>query len=217
MQFDDRVDAGRQLAAELAEVVDDPNVLVIGIPRGGVVTGYEVALKLNAMFDVALSRKLGAPGNEELAIGAIAENGTRVLDESLIAHLRVSRAYIERETSKQQREIERRATMYRGKYKPADVHNRTIVVVDDGIATGSTMIVTLRALRRQGAQQMIAAAPVIAAESLDRLNSVSKRVVSVHVSKYFASVGSFYQYFDPVSDLEVRELLADVIETRDLG
>ena len=214
MRFVDRVDAGRQLAAKLIDLRGESDLVALGIPRGGVVVGYEIALALGAPFDVALSRKLGAPDNEELAIGALAENGSRILDEALIRHLRVPPEYIDRETEQQQREIVRRATLYRGERKPIEVRERLVVVIDDGVATGSTMIVTLRALREKGARTLIAAAPVAAAEAMSRLRWMADRVVAVHAPDFFASVGSFYDHFEQVSDAEVRELLADLAATR---
>ena len=187
MRFVDRVDAGRQLADKLVELRGTPNVVVLGIPRGGVVVAYEVALRLGAPFDVALSRKLGAPDNEELAIGALAENGSRILDESIISHLRVPSDYIERVTAQQLGEIARRGAVYRGSRKALDTCGKVVVVVDDGVATGATMLVTLHALREHGAQSLIAAAPVM-----------SRRVNGDNT----------------IGDLEVRELLADLAETR---
>ena len=213
MRFIDRVDAGRQLAAQLVDLRDAPDVVVLGIPRGGVVVAYEIALALRAPLDVVLSRKLGAPHNEELAIGALAENGSRVLDDELIAQLRVSRAYIDQVTQVQRREIERRSVLYRGGRPPADVRDRVAVVVDDGVATGATMLVTLQALRESGARRLIACAPVIAAESLFRIRTVADRVECVAAPEFFASVGGFYSAFDQVSDGEVRVLLNDIAQT----
>ena len=210
MRFVDRVDAGRQLAAKLVDLRDAPDVLVLGIPRGGVVVAYEIALALHAPLDVALSRKLGAPHNEELAIGALAENGSRVLDDELIAHLRISQEYVDRITQLQQREIERRSALYRGARQPVDVRDRVAVVVDDGVATGATMLVTLRALRESGARRLIACAPVIAAESLFRIRAAADRVECVAAPEFFASVGGFYSAFEQVNDGEVRALLDDV-------
>lgn len=214
MRFEDRVDAGRQLAEAVAGLVNDTNTLVLGIPRGGVVTGYEVALKLNADFDVMLARKIGAPGNPELAIGAAAEDGLRQINDALVEELQVSADYIDREVQSILHDLERRAILYRGKYIPADARRNTVVIVDDGIATGSTMLVSISSLRRRGARRIVVAAPVISADILRRLKHAADDVASVHVSNYFSSVGSFYENFDQVSDLEVRELLADVIETR---
>ena len=214
MRFADRVDAGRQLAAKLIDLRGEPGLVVLGIPRGGVVVGYEVALALGAPFDVALSRKIGAPENEELAIGALAEDGSRILDEFLIAQLHVAPDYVDRATEQQQREIERRAPLYRGSRPPLVARGRVAVVVDDGVATGATMMVTLQALRAQGARTLIAAAPVIAAETVNRLRGVADRIVYVDVPLFFASVGGFYDHFEQVTDAEVRELLADLAETR---
>jgi len=214
MRFSDRVDAGRQLVAKLVDLRGTPDLVVLGIPRGGVVVGYEIALALNAPFDVALSHKLGAPDNDELAIGALAENGSTILDESIISHLRVTQEYIDQVTEQQRREIARRGPLYRGARKAIETRDRPVVVVDDGVATGATMIVTLQALRKHGARTLIAAAPIIAAESLDRLLAIANRVAYVYAPHFFASVGGFYDRFNQVSDGEVRELLADLAETR---
>lgn len=216
MRFADRVDAGRQLAAKLGDLRGTPALVVLGIPRGGAVIAYEVALALNAPFDVALSRKLGAPDNEELAIGAVAENGSRLLDTDIIAHLRIPRDYIEQITQQQQREIARRGQVYRGRHKPLDTHGKSVIIVDDGVATGATMLVTLQALRQQGAHTLIAAAPVISTEALERISELADRVAYVQAPRFFASVGGFYDRFDQVSDAEVRELLADLAEARPL-
>jgi putative phosphoribosyl transferase len=214
MRFVDRVDAGRQVAVKLKDLRGMPDLIVLGIPRGGVVIGYEIALALNAPFDVSLSRKLGAPDNAELAIGALAENGIRLLDHAIIAHLRVPREYVEQETERQQQEIARRGQIYRGKHKALETRAHAVVVADDGVATGATMMVTLQALRENGVSVLIAAAPVIAGESLKRLASLADRVVCTHAPHFFASVSGFYQHFEPVSDTEVRELVADLAEMR---
>jgi putative phosphoribosyl transferase len=210
MRFINRVDAARQLAAKLIDLRGDPSVVVLGIPRGGVVVAYEIALALKSPLDVVLSRKLGAPNNLELAIGAVAENGSRILDDLLIAHLRVPPEYIERVTERQRLEIERRSASYRGQRKPMDVRERTAVVVDDGVATGATMIVSLRALRESGAKKLIAAVPVIAPESLSPVQKLADRVEYVAAPGLFVSVGSFYDEFNQVEDEEVRELLSKV-------
>jgi len=214
MIFADRVDAGQCLAEKLSDLRGEPNLLVLAIPRGGVVVAYAVARALDAPLDVALSRKLGAPQNEELAIGALAENGCRVLDDELIRHLRVSKDYIDRVTEQERQEIERRGALYRGSRAPIDVRDRTVIVVDDGVATGATMMVTLQALLEAGARKLIAAAPVIAGESVARLERIADRVVCVEAPRFFASVGGHYERFEQVKDVEVRELVADLAATR---
>src|SRR3990172_32531 len=214
MRFVDRVDAGRQLVDKLSSLKGESGLLVLGIPRGGVVVAYEVALALGAPLDVALSRKLGAPQNEELAIGALAEEGSGILEEVLIQHLRVPPDYIERVTQQEMKEIERRAAMYRGRRPPVDVRGRSVVVVDDGVATGATMIVTLEALRDQGVRKLIAAAPVMSGEAIGRLRWIADEIVTLHVPSIFLAVGGYYQNFDQVSDAEVRELLADLAGTQ---
>ena len=202
MRFVDRVDAGRQLADKLGRLKGESDLLVLGIPRGGVVVAYEVALAL------------GAPQNEELAIGALAENGSRILDDALIQHLRVPADYVERITQMEMREIERRAALYRGRRLASDVRGRTLVIVDDGAATGATMIVTLEALRGQGARKLIAAAPVMSGEAIVRLRWIADEIVNLHAPSLFLAVGGYYHNFDQVSDAEVRELLADLAGTQ---
>jgi len=214
MRFSDRVDAGRQLAAKLSNLRGTPNLVVLGIPRGGVVVAYAVALELHAPLDVTLTRKLGAPDNEELAIGAMAEDGSRVLDERLIAELHVSRDHLDRVTETARREIERRAALYRGRRAAIDVREKVALVVDDGIATGATMFATLQMLRGRQVVSLIAAAPVVSSEARQRLRVRADRAVYVAAPALFHSVGSFYEQFNPVSDSEVRELLADVAEAR---
>jgi len=214
MRFVDRVDAGQQLAARLADLRGTPNLLVLGIPRGGVVVAYAVALALHAALDVALSRKLGAPHNEELAIGALAEDGSRTLDERLIDYLGVPRNYIDRVTQQAQHELERRAALYRGQRRPLAVRDRVALVVDDGVATGATICAALQSLRTQKAKSLIAAAPVMAGESIPRLEQLADRIVHVLAPGFFDSVGGFYENFNQVSDSEVRELLADLAEAR---
>jgi putative phosphoribosyl transferase len=157
--FVDRVDAGRRLASALKDLVEK-DAIVLAIPRGGVVVGYEVANALDLPLDIIVPRKIGAPGSPELAIGAMTEDGTVLLDEQIMERLRVSEAYIQQESEAQKREIQRRLELYRGDAPYPTLENRSVIIVDDGIATGSTMKAALASVRNRGAKTVIVAIPV---------------------------------------------------------
>jgi putative phosphoribosyl transferase len=209
MLFKDRSDAGKQLAARLAFLKDQPDVIVLGIPRGGVVVAAEIARALPAPLDVFLAHKLGAPFNPELAIGAITSTGQVWLDDALIAELRLSEKEIARETEHQRKEIARRLGLFRRapRVAPLDLKNKTVVIVDDGIATGATMLAALRALRQQKPARLILAIPVGPPETIQRLAGECDQVVVLNTPEPFWAVGRFYQHFGQTSDEEVIELL----------
>ncbi len=207
MYFRDRHEAGQCLAQALTDWRAIPRVLVLGIPRGGVVVAYPVARALNAELDVCLTHKLGAPGNPELAIGAVAEDGTLVLDDYLIKAMAVSDGYIAAEAEHQRRELARRASVYRGDRAPATLTDRPVVVIDDGVATGATMVASLQALAAQHPATLVAAVPVAPQEAIERLRTAAHRVECLYVPELFWSVGSFYDHFGQVSDEEVIALL----------
>jgi putative phosphoribosyl transferase len=204
--FRDRVDAGERLGAALADVVDRP-ATVLGIARGGVIVAAEVARALGADLDVVIPRKLGAPGNPELGIGAVAP-GVRVVDQRAVRMLGVSQEYIDEEVAAQQAEIERRLVAYRGNRPPPDLTGRTTVVVDDGVATGVTAIAALRWARREGAAPSVFAAPVGPGGVRARLESDCDRCVIVETPSDMRAVGQWYELFDQTSDEEVRAALA---------
>jgi putative phosphoribosyl transferase len=208
--FYDRQDAGRQLAVQLAFLKNEQDVIVLGIPRGGVVVAAEVARALNVPLDVFLAHKLGAPANPELAIGAITSSGEICMDDALVHELRISHKQIEREAEYQRREIERRTRVYRQDRLPLDVKNKTVVLIDDGIATGSTVLASLRSLRRQNPARLILAIPVGPTDTMDRLSSECDQVVVLSTPEPFYAVGRFYERFGQTSDEEVVELLANL-------
>lgn len=210
MLFKDRTDAGKQLATRLQFLQDQPNVIVLGIPRGGVVVAAEIARALHAPLDVFIAHKLGAPFNPELAIGAITSTGEVVLDETLIVELRLSHKEIEREIEYQRQEIARRLTVYRKHRPPLDVQNKTVVITDDGVATGSTMLAALRALRQSQPARLILAIPVGPPETIQRLGQECDQVVVLATPEPFWAVGRFYLHFGQTSDEEVIELLAEL-------
>ena len=206
MIFADRLDAGRRLGEALRDRVVG-RVVVLAIPRGGVVVGEAVARALGAPLDVVVPRKVGAPGNPELGIGAIAP-GVRVLDQRSIERLRVSHEYLEREIGEQERELERRERMYRAARPPTDLSGVTAVVVDDGIATGGTAVAALRWARLAGAAIVILAVPVAPAATLGTMRGEADAVVVLATPEPFLAVGEWYGAFEQTTDDEVVEALA---------
>lgn len=206
MIFRDRREAGWQLAVSLA-AYRDRKPFVLAIPRGGVVVGYEVAAGLAAPLDVIIPRKLRAPFNPELAIGAVAHDGSVYLDSPLISSLRVSEQYLQDEVAEQVEEIHRRMRLYRGDRSPPELVGTSAIVVDDGIATGSTMIVALRAVRAMGPARVVAAIPVAPPEGVPRLREEADDVICLATPPMFYAVGQFYEDFGQTTDEEVIVLL----------
>ena len=211
-RFRDRGQAGRTLAESLSWLAGRDDLLVLGLPRGGVPVAYEVARALDAPLDVFVVRKLGLPGHEELAMGAIASGGVRVLNEPLIRELGVRDDELERVTAAETEELERRERAYRGDRAPVDVTARTVVLVDDGLATGATMRAAALAVREEGAASVVVAVPVAAAQTCDEFREVVDHVVCALTPEPFYAVGLWYEDFSPTSDEEVRELLARAAE-----
>jgi putative phosphoribosyl transferase len=207
MIFSDREEAGRKLGEALGP---RSGALILGIPRGGVVVAREVSEITEGELDVIVPRKLGAPMNPELGIGAVAADGTTVLDERLVDALGVSEQYIAKEVARQVEEIQRRLAMYRRGRPPLDVRGRDCVVVDDGVATGGTAEVALRSCRSQGAAKVTLAVPVAPEESLPRLRAACDEIVCLDTPSPFAAVGQWYVSFPQVSDEEVLDALGVV-------
>ena len=207
MLFCDRVDAGRQLAGSLKQYANNADVIVLGLPRGGVVTAAVVAKALNLPLDIIVPRKIGAPMNEELAIGAMAEDGEVMLDEKLVRVLGVREEYIDKAVFKERAEAERRLRVYRGLHPPLTLQNKTAIIVDDGIATGATMRAAIASAKAKGAKRVIVAAPVIAPDTLLKLQREADEVIYLDAPAYFAAVGQFYEKFEQTTDEEVIGLL----------
>ncbi|HDN80759.1 MAG TPA: phosphoribosyltransferase [Chloroflexi bacterium] len=210
MYFRDRYEAGKLLAKELVDLKGKEDTLVLGIPRGGVVVAYEVAKALGLPLDVFIARKIGAPGNPELAIGAIASDGTLVLDEHTIRVLGIPDEYVKKEAERQKREIQRRMKMYRGGREGYGITGKTVILVDDGVATGATTIAALRAIRANKPSQTILAVPVAPPEAIAKLKQEADRVVCLHTPSPFWAVGAFYLNFEQTSDEEVKRLLREL-------
>jgi len=205
--FENRTDAGRALAAKVKAKVRDRDVLVLALPRGGVPVAFEVARALQAPLDVFLVRKLGMPGEEELAIGAIASGGVRVLNRDLIRYLRVPDAVIEEVTARERLELERRERSYREGRPPLVVTGRTVVLVDDGLATGASMLAAARALREQHAGEIIIAVPVAARQTCNEFRKEVDEIICAATPDPFNAVGIWYEDFSQTTDEEVRALL----------
>ncbi len=205
--FLDRYDAGRRLAAALFRYADQPDLLILALPRGGVPVAYEVARALQASLDVFLVRKLGFPGHEELAMGAIATGGVRILNQQLIQMYGVPAELIERVTAAEQGEMERRERLYRDGRGPPDVWGRPVVLIDDGLATGSTMRAAVEALREEGARKIVVAVPVAPLETCESLREEVDDIVCGMTPEPFRAVGKWYANFSETTDDEVRELL----------
>jgi predicted phosphoribosyltransferase len=205
--FEDRVHAGRELARLLGRYAGRDDVLVLALPRGGVPVGFEIARALGAPLDVFVVRKLGTPGQEELALGAIASGGMRVLNAEIVASLGLPPSAIDRIAAREQVELARRERTYRGDRPLPPVGGRTVIVVDDGLATGATMRAAVAALRQMGCGRIVVAVPVGAAESVAALREVADEVVCAATPAPFYGVGMWYGEFAQTSDDEVRALL----------
>jgi putative phosphoribosyl transferase len=205
--FQDRHDAGRRLALELHAYANRPDVIVLALPRGGVPVGFEVATALDAPLDVFVVRKLGLPWEEEVAMGAIASGGVRVLDSDLIRAARVSEAEVERVTAIERTELARRERQYRGERPFPDLSGKTVILVDDGLATGSTMRAGVAALRQEGPSRVVVAVPVAAPATCNALRDLADEIVCAMTPEPFRAVGYWYHDFSQTSDEEVQELL----------
>jgi predicted phosphoribosyltransferase len=207
MMFRDRYDAGEALAERLREFAGRPGVVVLALPRGGVPVGYVVARQLGLPLDVFVVRKLGTPGQPELAMGAIASGGIRVLNADVVESLGIPEWAIEQVTRQEQEEMERREHQYRGDRPPLDVGGKTVILVDDGLATGSTMRAAAAALRQAGAARILVAVPVASRATCDQLREEGNEVVCATTPEPFFAVGQWYKDFAQTTDEEVRELL----------
>jgi predicted phosphoribosyltransferase len=207
MRFRDRQHAGRVLADRLQQYAGREDVLVLGLPRGGVPVAFEVARDLDVELDVFVVRKLGVPGHEELAMGAIASGGVRVLNDEVVRKLEIEEASIALAAATESAELERREHAYRGERGPVEVGGRTVILVDDGLATGATMHAAALAVRGQNPARIVVAVPVAAERTCDEFRSEVDETVCVLTPDSFMAVGLWYDDFAPTSDDEVRELL----------
>jgi predicted phosphoribosyltransferase len=208
MIYRNRIEAGKRLATQLMNYADRSDVLVLALPRGGVPVAFEVALSLRAPLDIFLVRKLGVPGQEELAMGAIATGGVRVINEDVVDYLRIPGEVIDAVVADEIRELERRGRAYRGDRPAPDVRGKTVILVDDGLATGSTMKAAAAALRQQQPARIVVAVPVSAPQTCDEYRMGVDEIICAVTPEPFQAVGLWYEDFSQTTDEEVRELLA---------
>ncbi|SFM73683.1 putative phosphoribosyl transferase [Marinobacter pelagius] len=203
----DRITAGRALAKAMANYRDRQDLLVLALPRGGVPVAYELAEALHAPLDLMLVRKLGSPGQQELAMGAIASGGVRVLNEELVSYLHVSEETLEKVAVREQKELERRERAYRGDRPWPEILGKCVILVDDGVATGATMRVAIKALRKQNPKEVVVAVPVAPPDTIEVLRREADDVVCLAMPEPFTAIGLWYVNFSQVSDEEVTEQL----------
>jgi len=207
MLFKDRSDAALKLASKLMHYKDRADVIVLALPRGGVVTGHEISKVLNCPLDIIIIRKIGFPGQPELAIGAVAETGAVAFNEDIISAYSVPKDYIYSEIKKQQEEIERRKFLYRGGNEAPSLEGKVIILVDDGVATGATFKAAINALKTEKIKRLVAAVPVAAPDSAESIKAMVAEWVCLETPYFFTAVGSFYKDFSQVTDEEVVKLL----------
>ncbi len=200
--FRDRLEAGELLAGQL-ELYADSNPLWLAVPRGGVEVAFPIWKRWGGELDLLITRKIGAPGQPELAVGAVSSDGAVILNHRLVATLQISQAYLHRAVEETRQEINRRLDLYRGDRLPPTVEGRVTVLVDDGVATGFTLLSALQGLRQRQPRQLVLALPVGPPEALERLKPLADHLVCLSTPSYFTAVGQFYRYFDQVRDDQV--------------
>lgn len=207
MIFKDREDAGLKLAKVLQQYAHRPNTIIIALPRGGVVVGFEVARALDLPLDIICPRKIGAPFNPELAIGAVTETGEGIYNQELIQELGISQVYLQKEVEKEKKAAQWRLEHYRKGLSPRNLKDKNVIIIDDGLATGSTMLAAIQSVRMEKAKEIIVAVPVAPPQTLNRLRKEVSQAVCLVVPTAFYSVGEFYDFFNQITDDEVINLL----------
>jgi len=207
MNFKNRQDAGQKLAQKLKGFKGQKSALLLALPRGGVVVAFEIAKELNLPLDLVVPRKIGAPFNEEYAIGAITESGEGIFDQEAIASLNVTKDYLDKEVATEKKEAQRRLKTYRQNQPPLNLKNKTVIIVDDGIATGLTMRAAIKSAKEKKAKKIIVAVPVTARDSLKTIEKEADKVICLDAPLFFGAVGAFYENFDQTEDQEVINLM----------
>jgi len=216
--FTDREDAGRQLAHALRNYSNRDDVIVLGLPRGGLPVAFEVALALHAPLDVFVVRKLGVPGHEEMAAGAIATGGVRVLNRDVVTSLNIDQSSLDRVEESERHELQRRESLYRDNRPMPDLSGKVVILVDDGLATGATMRAAVKALKQHYPAKIVVAVPTASRESCDEFHAMDEvdDVICLLTPREFRAVGMWYHRFDQTSDDEVRQLLREAREREDI-
>jgi putative phosphoribosyl transferase len=212
MLYKDRREAGAKVASRLMHYKDRADVIVLALPRGGVVNGHEIAKRLNVPLDIIIIRKIGFPGQPELAIGAVSETGAVALNEELISSYGIKEGYIKREIESHMEEISRRKALYRGGKGVPSLKGKTVILVDDGVATGATMKAAISTLRKENPARLVAALPVASMEAEQEIRKLVDEWVCLMAPREFMAIGNFYEDFSQVSDREVVELLRGVTD-----
>lgn len=207
MIFKDRADAGQKLAVALKKYKNAENTLILALPRGGVVVGFEVAQALNLPLDIVVPRKIGAPGNPEFAIGAITESGEGIFDEATIAAYNISQDYINKTVAIEKAEATRRLKVYRSSRPPLNLVNKTVIIVDDGLATGLTMRAAIKTVKQCGGKKIVVAVPVTPPDTAEIIKKEVDEIIYLDAPLFFGAVGAFYEEFTQTTDEEVIELL----------
>lgn len=207
MTFKDRIEAGQKLAEKLQEFKNKKNTIILALPRGGVVNAFQVAQELNLPLDLIVTRKIGAPHNEEYAIGAITETGEGIFDQEAIKSLKVEQEYLDKKVAQEKKEAERRLKTYRKDRPPLNLANKTVIIIDDGIATGLTIRAAIKSVKEKKAKKVIVAIPVSARDSLKTIAKEADQVICLDAPLFFGSVGAFYENFSQTTDQEVIDLM----------
>lgn len=207
MAFQNRTQAGRKLAEKLWEYKGKKDLVILGIPRGGVAIAKELAIALACSLDVIVTKKIGAPGNSELAIGAVGAAGESVINEELAARVGANEEYLKSQIAKLKTEVARRIKEYRGDQRPLDLKDKIVIITDDGLATGATMAAAVEVVRQQKPKKIVVAVPVTARDSLKKIKAKVDEVVYLEAPTMFFAVGQFYEDFPQITDEEVKELL----------
>ncbi len=214
MVFQDRKEAGHKLADKLKKYTDEKNIIVIALPRGGVVIGTEIAKRIGAPLDVIITRKICFPGEPELAIGAIAENGKIVLNDYIIKKANISQRYLEEEINRQKTEIERRILKNRGGKGLSSVKDKTIILADDGVATGFTIMAAINVLKNEGIKKLIVAVPVSPQDTFLKLKCLVDEIICLEIPEDFLAIGNYYSKFKQLTDEEVKQLIQNEKKNR---
>ena len=214
MIFKNRQDAGQKLAEKLSEFTNQKDTIILALPRGGVVTAFEIAKELNLPLDLVVPRKIGAPDNEEYAIGAITETGEGIFNQEAIVSLGVSQEYLNKKVAAEKKEAVRRLKTYRQDRTALNLKNKTVIIVDDGIATGLTMLAAIKSVKEKKAKKIIVAVPVSAKDSIEAIEKEVNEVICLQAPIFFGAVGAFYQDFGQTTDGEVIDLMK---KSKDFG